>query len=69
MVDGKEIKLELFADDLTAFLLNDNSLLKFFELLKSFGECSCLKINHESQKLCYLEILLTHHSIVAFSKV
>ena len=43
VVDGKEIKLELFADDLTAFLLNDNSLLKFFELLKSFGECSGLK--------------------------
>ena len=43
MVDGKEIKLELFADDLTAFLLNDNSLLKLFELLKSFGECSILK--------------------------
>ena len=26
MVDGKEIKLELFADDLTVFMLNDNSL-------------------------------------------
>jgi len=40
MVDGEEIKLELFANNLTAFLLNDNSLLKFLELLKSFGECS-----------------------------
>ena len=47
MVDGEEIKLELLTDDLTAFLLNDNSLLKFFELLKSFGACSGLKINHD----------------------
>jgi len=39
MVDGEEIKLELFADDVTTFLLNDNYLLKFLEL-KSFGECS-----------------------------
>ena len=39
LVDGEEIKLELFADDLTAFVLNDYSLLKFFELLESFGAC------------------------------
>jgi len=46
MVDGEEIKLELFADDLTAFLLNEfNSSMKFFELLKSFGECSGIKTN------------------------
>ena len=45
MVDGEEIKLELFAHDLTAFLLNDNFLLEFLELLKRFGECSGLKIN------------------------
>ena len=50
MVDGEEIKLELFADDLTAFLLNDNSLLKFLELLKHFGECSGLKIIMISRK-------------------
>ena len=47
MMDGEETKLELFADDLTAFLLNDNSLLKFFEFLKSCGECSGLKLNHD----------------------
>ena len=39
LVDGEEIKLELFADDLTDFVLNDYSLLKFFELLESFGAC------------------------------
>jgi len=41
-VDGEEVKLELFADDLAAFLFNDNSLLNFSELLKRFGECSGL---------------------------
>ena len=49
MVDGEEIKLELFADDLTAFLINYNSLLKFLELLKSFG-CSGLRINHDKSE-------------------
>ena len=54
MVDGKENKLELFADDLTALLLNDNSLFNFFELLKSFGECSGLKINHDNSGIMLL---------------
>ena len=54
MVDGEDIKLELFADDLTAFLLNDNSLLKFLELSKRFGECSGLKINHDKSEMMSL---------------
>ena len=54
MVDGEEIKLELFADDLTAFLLNDNSLLEFLELLKRFGECSGLKINYVKSEMMLL---------------
>ena len=41
-MDGEEIKLELFPDDLTAFLFDDNSFLNFLELLKRFGECSGL---------------------------
>ena len=47
MLDGEEIKLELFADDLKACVSNDDSLLKFFKVLESFGECSGLKINHD----------------------
>ena len=35
-VDGEEIKLEIFADDLSAFLLNDTFLAKFLELLEDF---------------------------------
>ena len=53
-VDGKEIKLGLFADDLTAFLLNDLSLLKFLEVLESFGECSGLKINTDKSEIMVL---------------
>ena len=54
MVDEEEIKLELFADDLSAFLLNDSSLVKFFELLRSLGECSGLKINHHKSEITLL---------------
>ena len=54
MVDGEEIKLELFGDDLTAFLLNENSLLKFLEFLKRFGECSGLKIIHDKSEMMLL---------------
>ena len=61
VVDGKEIKLELFADDLIAFLLNDNSLLKFFELLKSFGECSGLKINHDKSEIMLLVVMCCYN--------
>ena len=32
MVDGEEIKLQIFADDLMAFLLNDISILRFLKL-------------------------------------
>ena len=35
-------------------MLNDNSLLKFFGLLKSFGECSGRKINHDKSEIMLL---------------
>ena len=54
MMDGEEIEWELFADDLTVFLLNDNSLLQFFELLKRFGEHSGLKINYDKSEMMLL---------------
>ena len=46
-VDAEEIKVGLFADDLTGFLRNDTSLHKFLELVEAFGECSGLRINHD----------------------
>ena len=54
MVDGEEIKLEIFADDLTAFLLNDISISRFLKLLEVFGGCSGLKINREKSEIMLL---------------
>ena len=45
MVHGEEIKLQLYGDDLTAFLRNDTSLRNFLNLADDFGGCSGLKIN------------------------
>lgn len=41
-------------DDLTAFLLNDISILRFLKLLKVFGERSGLKIDREKSKIMLL---------------
>ena len=54
MVDGEEIKLQIFADDLTAFLLNDISILRFLKLLELFGECSGLNINRDKSEIMLL---------------
>ena len=54
MVDGQEIKLGLFADDLTWFLKNDKSLIKFLELVLLFGKCSGLVINHDKSEILLL---------------
>ena len=41
------IRLSLFADDMTCFLKDKLSYINLFRLLKAFGECSGLKVNHE----------------------
>ena len=51
MADGQEIKLGLFADDLTGFLKNDKSLIKF---LVPVFKCSGLVINHDKSKILLL---------------
>ena len=50
-VGTKVIKLGLFADDLTGFLKNDHSLIKFMELVEAFGECSGLRINLDKSEV------------------
>ena len=45
VVDGVEIKIEVFADDLTAFLRNDRSLKYFLDVILKFGNCTGLSIN------------------------
>ena len=54
MVDGQEIKLGLFADDLTGLLKNEKSLIKFLELVLLFGKCSRLVINHDKSEILLL---------------
>ena len=39
VVDNEEIKLGLFADDLTGFLKNDFSVINFLKLIEDYGSC------------------------------
>ena len=53
-VDNEEVKVELFADDLTAFLRNDHSLRKFLDKTEDFGVCSGLCINYDKTEILFL---------------
>ena len=44
-VNGTEIKIELFADDLTAILGNAESFSTFVDVVSKFGDCTGLTIN------------------------
>ena len=54
VVDNEEIKLGLFADDLTGFLKNDFSLINFLKLIEDYGSCSGLEINHDKSEILLL---------------
>ena len=53
-VDNEEIRLSLFADDLTGFLKDNVSLLNFLKFLEDYGSCSGLKINHDKSEIMLL---------------
>ena len=53
-VDNEEIKLSLFADDLTGFLKDNRSLVNFLKLIQDYGSCSGLKINHDKSEIMLL---------------
>ena len=53
-VDNEEIKVSLFADDLTGFLKDELSLTNFLKLIEDYGTCSGLKVNHEKTELLLL---------------
>ena len=46
-IDNSEVKLALFAGDLTCFLRNRSSYNCLRECLSKFSECSGLKVNEE----------------------
>ena len=53
-VDKEEIRLSLFADDLTGFLNDNLSLMNFLKLIEDYGICSGLKINHDKSEIMIL---------------
>ena len=53
-VDKEEIRLSLFADDLTGFLKDNLSLVHFLKLIEDYGICSGLKINHDKSEIMIL---------------
>ena len=64
-VDNEEIKVSLFADDLTGFLKDDLSLTNFLKLIEDYGTCSGLKVNHEKTELLLLgNLACTVHEAV-----
>ena len=50
-VDNEEIRLSLFADDLTGFFKDNLSLVNFLKLIQDYGSCSGLKINHDKSEI------------------
>ena len=50
-IDNSEVKLTLFADDLTCFLRNRSSYDCLRDCLSKFSECSGLKVNEEKTEL------------------
>ena len=53
-VGTEEIKLSLFADDLTGFLKDNRSLVNFLKLIQDYRSCLDLKINHDKSEIMLL---------------
>ena len=54
IMDKEEIKLEIFADDLTSFLGDRTSLDALFKTINGFTSCSGLKVNYEKTEVMLL---------------
>ena len=53
-MDGNEIKLAMFADDMTSFVRDKMSFLALFETLKQFNTYSGLKIHRHKTEILLL---------------
>ena len=53
-MDGREIKLELFDDDLTVFVRNEESLHEFLDAIPNFGKCTGLSLNFDKTEMLFL---------------
>ena len=64
-VKNEEIKLTLFADDMTCFLNDINSYLQLCKLLKHFNKYSGLRINNDKTELFAIgSIKLAQHDFI-----
>ena len=54
LVNKEEMKLEMFADDVTAFLRNTRSLEALLHIADLFSKCSGLEINSEKTECMFL---------------
>ena len=65
MVKNEEIKLTLFANDMTCFLNDINSYLKLCRLLEDFYKYSGLRINNDKTELFAIgSIKLAQHDFI-----
>ena len=61
-INNTELKLRMYADDLTAFIKDERLASHLFGLLNDFGTCSGLKINLSKTEGMWLGSLKCHFS-------
>ena len=59
-INDTELKLTMYADDLTAFIKDERSASQLFILLNDFGTCSGLKLNFSKTKGMWVGSLKCH---------
>ena len=61
-VDGNDIKLQIFTDDLTGFVRNDwQSFNRFLDTTEELSDCSGLSINYDKTEILFLGNQLPKH--------
>ena len=72
VVDGNELKLVIFADNMTLFVHDKQSHLALFNTIKLFSTYSGLCVNHDNTEVLYLgnmEIKSSELGVKEISKV
>ena len=59
LVNGKEIKTTLFADDMTCFLRDTNSYFQILTSLQNFARYSGLRVNYEKKTEIFAVLVRT----------
>lgn len=52
-MDGRDIKLDLFDDDLTVFVRNEESLQVFLDATANFGKCTRFTLNFGATEMLF----------------